>query len=304
MMESMGLSDKTQRFNNTDGTHLGQAFGGQPESMNEFNRIEQFAKLQMAPKIKLTDLETDVKSKVNYNILPMKVHVDYFPITDASVIAMISVQFDNKDLQFRNKDGMQKSRKLEILGRVTSMTHRRVATPIRRSRRYHRHPALLMLQDLAKNQSIYAKNVPLPPGTFRLSIIAKDVVAGNVATFEQAIPVPRLDPDKLGASSLVLADLMQRVDRRSIGTGMFVLGDTKVRPRLGNAFKMSDQRLGIYFKAYNFGPDENTHRPSGNISYELVHTGSADKVFSFTEDLETEASCRKPPPARSQLKNS
>src|SRR5271163_3083530 len=69
MMEQMGLSDKTQRFNNTDGTHLGQAFGGQPESMNEFNRIEQFAKLQMAPKIKLTDLESDVRSKVSYNTL-------------------------------------------------------------------------------------------------------------------------------------------------------------------------------------------------------------------------------------------
>jgi len=124
MMEQMGLSDKTQRFNNTDGTHLGQAFGGQPESMNEFNRIEQFAKLQMAPKIKLTDLEADIKSKISYNILPMKVRVDYFPITDASVIATVTVQFDNKDLQFRSKDGVQKA-ELEILGRITTMTHRR-----------------------------------------------------------------------------------------------------------------------------------------------------------------------------------
>src|SRR6202020_453578 len=109
MAGQMGLSDKTARFNNTDGTHLGQAFGGQPESMNEFNRIEQFAKLQMAPKIKLTDLEADIKSKISYNILPMKVRVDYFPITDASVIATVTVQFDNKDLQFRSKDGVQKA---------------------------------------------------------------------------------------------------------------------------------------------------------------------------------------------------
>src|SRR5579863_5001225 len=46
LMEQMGMSDKTQRFNNTDGTHLGVPFGGQTESMNEFNRLEQFAKLQ------------------------------------------------------------------------------------------------------------------------------------------------------------------------------------------------------------------------------------------------------------------
>src|SRR3984957_19118329 len=37
----MGLSTKTDRFNNTDGTHLGQPLGGQPESMNEFSRLEQ-----------------------------------------------------------------------------------------------------------------------------------------------------------------------------------------------------------------------------------------------------------------------
>src|SRR5579862_4768437 len=52
LMEQMGLSDKTQRFNNTDGTHLGSAFGGTPASMNEFERLERFAKLQRPPSVK------------------------------------------------------------------------------------------------------------------------------------------------------------------------------------------------------------------------------------------------------------
>jgi GWxTD domain-containing protein len=281
MMEQMGLSDKTQRFNNTDGTHLGQAFGGQPESMNEFNRIEQFAKLQQAPKIKLTDLEADVRSKISYNQLPMKVRVDYFPITDASVIATVTVQFDNKDLQFRSKEGVQKA-ELEILGRITTMTHRRVATPFDDPVDITIPPS--MLQQFSENKSIYQKAIPLQPGTFRLSIVAKDVVAGNVAIQEMPITVPRIDPDKLSASSLILADLMQHVPDKSIGTGMFVLGDTKVRPRLGNSFKQ-DETINVYFKLYNFGPDENSHKPNGMISYELAHTGSAEKIFDITEDL-------------------
>ncbi len=281
MMEQMGLSDKTQRFNNTDGTHLGQAFGGQPESMNEFNRIEQFAKLQQAPKIKLTDLESDVRSKVSYNILPMKVRVDYFPITEFSVIATVTVQFDNKDLQFRSKDGVQKA-ELEILGRITTMTRRNVATPFDDPVSIPFPPS--MLQAASQNKSIYQKAVPLGPGTYRLSVVAKDVVAGNVAIQDLPITVPRIDPDKLSASSLVLADIMEHVPMKSIGTGMFVLGDTKVRPRLGNAFKQ-DEKIGIYVKLYNFGADENTHKPSGQISYELTHTGAADKIFDFTEDL-------------------
>ena len=91
--------------------------------MNEFNRLEQFAKLQRPPAIKFKDLEADVNSRISYNILPMKVRVDFFPITDASVLTNITMQFDNKDLQFTNKEGVQKA-VVHILGRITSMTRR------------------------------------------------------------------------------------------------------------------------------------------------------------------------------------
>src|SRR3569833_1223562 len=73
LMEQMGLSDKTDRFNRTDGTHLGVPFGGETQKMNEFNRLEQFAKLQRAPSIKFKDLEAAVSSHISYIILPMKV---------------------------------------------------------------------------------------------------------------------------------------------------------------------------------------------------------------------------------------
>src|SRR5262249_58115125 len=46
MMEQMGLASKTDRFNRTDGTHLGTPIGGLPANMQEFERLERFAKLQ------------------------------------------------------------------------------------------------------------------------------------------------------------------------------------------------------------------------------------------------------------------
>src|SRR5271154_1149252 len=42
LSEQMGMSDKTQRFNRTDGTHLGTGSQPLPESMNEFTRLERF----------------------------------------------------------------------------------------------------------------------------------------------------------------------------------------------------------------------------------------------------------------------
>src|SRR5213594_516531 len=76
LMEQMGMSSKTDRFNRTDGTHLGVPFGAETQKMNQFNRLEQFAKLQRPPAIKFKDLEAAITSRISYNILPMRVRVD------------------------------------------------------------------------------------------------------------------------------------------------------------------------------------------------------------------------------------
>jgi len=281
MMEQLGLSDKTARFNRTDGTHLGVPFGGETESMNEFNRIEQFAKLQKPPAVKFKDLEAAVDSHISYNILPMQVRVDYVPITDASVMTYVTVQFENKDLQFQSKEGVQKA-VVNIFGRITTMTRRRAVSPFEDTVTVDAPTE--MLQDYAKRKSIYQKSVPLPPGTYRLNVVAKDVVAGNMNNYEVAIHVPRLDPDKIGQSTLILADQLEKVPARSIGTGQFVIGGSKVRPRVGEVFK-HDEKMGIYLKLFNLSADETTHKPVGQVEFEVLKKGSNEKIADLTEDL-------------------
>ena len=280
MMEQMGLSSKTQRFQNTDGTHLGQPFGGQPESMNEFSRLEQYAKLQQPPKIKFTDLETAVSSRLSYNILPMKTREDFFPVTDASVLTNVTLQFDNKDLQFQLKDGVQRA-VVDIYGKFSTMT-RRVVSVFEDTVTASSPPEYL--QDYTKLKSIYQKTIPLAPGTYRLNVTAKDVVGGNLSIYEVAVTVPHLDPDKLSSSTLILADVMEKVPSKSIGTGQFVIGDTKVRPRMDDVFKR-DEKMGIYLKLYNFGAEEGTHLPSGQVEYEVVKNGTNERIFNFTEEV-------------------
>ena len=71
--------------------------------MNEFTRLEQFAKLQKPPQIKFKDLEAAVTSRLSYNILPMKVRVDFFPVTDASVLTNVTLQFDKRTCNSRSR---------------------------------------------------------------------------------------------------------------------------------------------------------------------------------------------------------
>ena len=107
-----------------------------------------------------------------------------------------------------------------------------------------------------------------------------------MTNFEMALDVPHFDEEKLESSSLILADQIEKVPTKSIGTGPFVIGTSKVRPRVGDTFKR-DEKMGIYLQLYNFEPDEKTRKPDGSIEYEIVKNGSNEKVFNFTEEVST-----------------
>ena len=280
LCEQMGQCDKSQRFSRTDGTHLGTQPGTESASMNEFTRLEQFAKLQAPPAVKFKDLEAAVNSTIKYNLLPMKVRADFIPVTGSSVLSNITIQFDRKDLQFKQKGGVSTAA-VNIYARITSMARRPV--------NWFEDVVTVdvptdMLQQAAQGASIYQKTVPLAPGRYRLNIAARDTVGGNTTNFEMALEVPRIEDDRLGQSSLILADVLEKVPTKSIGTGQFVIGTSKVRPRLGDTFKR-EEKLGIYLQLYNFEADEKTKKADGTVEYVITKNGSNEKVFEYTEDL-------------------
>ena len=73
---------------------------------------------------------------------------------------------------------------------------RRVVTSLR-GHGGSRLPARACCRSYTKRQSIYQKIVPLAPGMYRLNVVAKDVVGGNMNNYEVALMVPRLDSEKL-----------------------------------------------------------------------------------------------------------
>src|SRR5215472_11044116 len=172
LSEQMGLTDKTARFTRTDGTHLGTDGSSEPTTLNEFNRLEQYVKLQKPPAIKFKDLEAVINTRITFNILPMLVRVDYVRITDNSVLTNITVQFENRDMQFQAKEGVQKAI-VNLFGRVTTLSRRPVTT-------FEKPLEIIappdMLQRVADQKSLFQESVPLAPGRYRLNIVAKDVV--------------------------------------------------------------------------------------------------------------------------------
>jgi hypothetical protein len=152
-----------------------------------------------------------------------------------------------------------------------------------------------LFSEFVKNRSIYQESVPLAPGRYRLNVVAKDEIGGNMNNYEVALDVPHFDDERLASSSLILADTLEKLPTRSIGGAMFAIGDMKVRPRLGDKFLRCegpgkpagcDDKLGIYLQVYNFTPDEKTQKPAGTIEYEIDKAGAnGEKVLNFSEDV-------------------
>src|SRR5205814_322811 len=279
LMESMGMASKADRFTRSDGTNLPTTMGGQPASMNEFNRLELYAKVNKPPEVKFKDLEAVVTSRIVRDQLHFTWRTDYLKVTNDTVLVPVTIQVPNSQLSFQSKDGIH-SATMNIFMRVSTLTGRVVQTqedPVSRD-----FPDSLYQQSL-KLQSIYQKAIPLRPGLYRLDLVIKDVQSGNIGVVNSRLQVPRYEDDKLEASSLILADQLERVPAKQIGAGQFVLGSSKVRPRLDADFTTAD-RLGIYMQVYNLKPDDKSHKSSATFEY-TVKKGK-DQIMQFKETSE------------------
>src|SRR6266436_1172209 len=262
LMESMGMASKADRFTRSDGTNLPTTMGGQPASMNEFNRLEQFAKVQQAPPVKFKDLESLVTSRVVRDQVRFTWRTDFLKVTNDTVLVPVTIQVPNSQLSFQSKEGVH-SATMNVFGRVSTLTGRVVQTF---EEAVSRDFPDSLFQQSVKLQSIYQKAVPLRPGLYRLDLVIKDVHSGNVGVVNSRLQVPRYEDEKLEASSLILADQIEHVPAKQIGAGQFVLGSSKVRPRLEADFTTAD-RLGVYMQVYNLKPDDTTHKSNATFLF-------------------------------------
>jgi GWxTD domain-containing protein len=275
-LEAMGLSSQAARFNRTDGStaplSMANTFGAASnESDDEFSRIEQFAKVQAPPPVKFKDLEEVVSSRILRNQILFDYRTDFLRITGDTILVPITVQIQNKQMTFKNRDGVN-SATLNLFGRITSLTGRIIQTfedVIQRD-----FPDSLLEPSL-RTFSVYQKAVPLRPGLYKLDLVIKDVNSGNVGVLNTRLAVSPIPDDKLEASSLILADQMEPVSSKDVGVGQFVLGSTKVRPKLDAQFR-ADQSMGVYLQFYNLKVDEKTHKNS--VSMEMKITNAQQQV--------------------------
>jgi GWxTD domain-containing protein len=286
LYEQMGMSSKANRFNGGM-ERLGNGPFSQDLQTKQFDRLEQFAKLNKPPAVKFKDLEEIVSHKITVNLMPFDVRADFVKVTSDTVLTPITIQVKNRDITFVNKEGVQRGT-VNLFGRVATLSGRIVQTF--EDTVQVDVPAEL-LPKTAENSQVYWKALPLKPGHYRLDIVVKDVNGDRVGNWSKSLMVPDFGDERLSNSSLIVADQMYPVATKDIGTGNFVIGTMKVRPRVPTAdgkpisFKRN-QKLNFWMQVYNLTVDEKTHKPSATIEYNVVNTATNKAVVHTTESTE------------------
>jgi len=287
MYEQMGLTSKADRIAGITNSTLGPNSG--MDTTRQFDKLDQWSKLNTAPKIKFKDLEEVVSHKINVNLMPFDIRTDFVRVTGDTVLVPVTIQVKNKDITFVNKDGVQRGT-VNIFGRVTTLTGK-IAQTFEDTVQVDVPPELL--EKTQEHLSLYWKAIPLRPGHYRFDVVVKDVNGDRVGTWSRGVMVPEYDEDKLASSSMILADHLEKVPAKSVGAGNFVIGQTKfayphLEPADGKpaSFKR-DQRMNFWMQVYNLQSDDKTKKPSAKFEYEIVNIANNQPVLHSSESTDT-----------------
>ena len=289
MYEQMGMAKQADRFHGGL-ENLGTGPMSSMQQSKQFDRLEQFAKLQGPPVIKFKDLQLE-SFLSNHKVLtgpffPFDVRTDYVKVTDDTVLVPVTLQIKNRNITFNTKDGVSRG-DVHIIGRVSTITDK-VVQSFEETVEVE-EPSELLSKTL-DNSQLYWKALPLRPGRYRIDIAIKDVNnPDHIGTWAQGISVPKYDDDRLSASSLILAKKMEKVASKEIGTGNFIIGNTKLLPTVQAnqatpaSFKQN-QSLNFWMQVYNLGIDDASKKNSAVIHYQIIDLATNKPIFEKDED--------------------
>jgi GWxTD domain-containing protein len=287
MSEQMGQSKKADRFSGGGLEQLGSGPGTSGNQSKQFDRLDRFAKLMAPPPIKFKDLEAFMGTGKILNGPPFlfDVRTDYVRVTNETVLVPVTLQIQNKNITFLNKEGVAMGT-VNILGRVSNINHKIIQTF---EDTVNVQVPSELLAKTQNNVSVYWKSIPLRPGPYKVDIVIKDVNnPDHVGTWTRSVNVPKYDDDHLASSSLILAGSMERVPSREIGSGNFVIGDTKLIPRVPPGIAMPvtfhrAQSLNFWMQVYNLGIDEKSKQNGATVDYEIMDMATNKPVVTRQE---------------------
>jgi len=140
---------------------------------------------------------------------------------------------------------------------------------------------------IAQSQkSIYQKNVVLPPGRYKIDVVARDIVSGKTGVLHHSFEVPRYQEKQFATSTLILASSIESLDNKAVPAGQFIIGRFKVRPMVSGIYR-PQENLALFLQVYDADMDQATLQPALKVEYIITRGGQ--EVAHVIEDGKTKA---------------
>jgi VWFA-related protein len=127
-------------------------------------------------------------------------------------------------------------------------------------------------QQVRTSNILYEGGLLLPPGTYKLKVVAREDLTGKIGTFEEPLVLPALQNGGLALSSVVVANELGRAaapveeGRRNKGREAIKelnVGAHSILPSVTRVFR-TNQDLYVYLKSYAGKPSSASKRAGGS----------------------------------------
>src|SRR5579859_31154 len=215
-----------------------------PKNFRQFTRDDKESQLQQA-----MDLDTPFVD------LPMAVEAAYFRQPDKRYYVVLAAKIPGSAVSFLKKSVSHQT-EFDFAWQATDAAGKPVAAL--------RDTLLVKLAPETYNQVVtgnflYEGGVVLPPGKYKLKVVARENQSGKLGTFEQQLVLPEEGDTGLALSSVVLSNQLQdnmagaagraRKNKNMGSGGPLQVGSRSVLPSVTRVFR-TNQNLYVYLESY------------------------------------------------------
>jgi VWFA-related protein len=225
-----------------------------PKNFRQFTREDKELQLQQA-------MELDAP----FVDLPLAVETARFRRPDGKYYVLLAAKIPGSALSFLQKSSTHRT-EFDFAWRATD-TAGHTAAALRDTLPVKLDPETY--QQVLTGNILYEGGIVLPPGKYKLKVVARENESGKIGTFEQPLILPEIPqtPPEPGLllSSVVLSNEIQEQSggkgkSKKTGDNPLDLGGRIVLPSVTNVFRTS-QNLYIYLESYLAGRQESAPIP-------------------------------------------
>jgi VWFA-related protein len=269
-----------------------------PKSFSQFSKSD-----------KERQLEEAATTERPFSEIPFLVATYYLRADDRQIFVPVSLILTAADIPFEQK-GKKAQAEFDFIGHVRNS--KTIVSAVRDTIRVNLDRESFTKVTAGDIQ--YQTGFYLKPGNYDLKFLLRENQTGKLSTFEQALPVPDLDGQKLSISSIILSNRLEPANQRNsaikklAGTGdlhprqsdfrdPLVVDQDRIVPNVARVFSTKDT-LYIFFQIYShpakkgapnltasldFLKEGRSFRQAGNLQLTQLDEGSRDTITCHFE---------------------